>query len=1663
MNQRPWLREGRLQATEGRRQRSALSLLCRLSSVVCHLSLAAAGAASGDGYHLVENFTAPLHGSGTVKMEVDTANAKVGLAAARLTYTLTPKSHQATLQFSPEAIRIPGPGQLRLWVKPDAASAGLGAGQGDELQLSILHAEPFTDDRGRRHLKNHVRVTLPRTKLDFAEWRELAFDLHETPPNRHIWLDRLDLFGRRKTDERSEATLLLDDLRLYPAANAPPATLATRLIGPAARDFGQNIAVSLDARSFVPAHAKVRARLSVADRNESVVADRDFDIPLPPSGASETRLELAPDKLDAYLPPFTITCDIVSADLPQLSTKTEHKLVMANSVFLFDDMSDPLARWFTAGYPGDLRAHPRSWVGWAHGEAQRASAWTQTTAAVSRVEIPDDAQPATRNPQSPIPPGRFALRAEFTGDAAFYCGRERLLPGNAFRLGVWVKGDGGGAKLSALVLDYTDAADFWEGGWKRIYDAEVPLCTLDFTDWRYIEVPLPGNGLGSNNPRGSTEELDFPLELTAFRIEPPKAKEAPAAGSVLIGPIVVHTQQEASGTLALHAGYDDPEHHFDPKHGAWVTVQNASPARARSIRAAWALLDRANDLVAKGQADLKLAPREAKGFRIDLARDAPDAARRQGPLRLQIVASDAADAGVAAARELILAKPDSVVALAAFECDRGYLGLKALSLETAPPPGEPAARTSTEQAHTGRRSLALSWDRAKVPPPRHGQPQPRPVFVASVDPPLPGVPTEVSLWLHGDASGVLFYPIIGDSQGVSHGGHFRTFDLFLARSVEPPGAGNGRPLQSAVRVDWQGWRQLSFRLPIIPPGWDKSQPVLAFVPSYPLGLHLAIDPADVAAERGTIFVDDISVRTHLPPEQRLGLSWERADESNVLPPGAAVQVSVANHDAASPRKAVLACGIFDWRGRRIAGADETLELKPGEVRPLTVAKALPIGAYALRLRLTDANQTLAALDEDLVVGTLEPILGGNWLAALRDEWKLRVPINDRYEFVDEDWDWVEHYPGNLQLDSVRQRAGRVAAAGGEPYVLLGYSAYWAAGIGLEQLKAGAFQRRQRDAGHAVDTFLMPERDADWDHYACELMRGVGREVAGFVLWNGPDTGALAVPPERFAKMLASAGAWRSRYCPATPLLIGGLSRASAIPYLQQLAKLGALDHATGANVRLDVGRLSPEDARVAEYARQLREALASTRQPALGTQQESGRSVLLTDLDWAVEKGESGLGAFDQAAYLIRSDLLLHPQGIRPALAIRNDDCARLGLGLTYRRELAVPPLAERPATLQLKPAWWGVLRARQWLGPSASRGAGRADAAEMVEVQDTIPGRTQCLALRRNDGRATAIVWRNDDGGELSFAHTGLAVEAAEDAFGSPVPAHGGRHLVGKVPVAFTLREGDWSRVREALGLLWVSDGGEPAWPQRVLAVVKPAPPGRSGGVERFAVPVAKGAGLVLRARFILEGEGFKAEVVVNGQVVGVWNLTRSAPELSGGEREAIFVVPPGTIGGKPEAVVELKAPAGAKVSRVCVLEYRGGDFPLSAVGAVHIAQNIEQPRLGRNVVGGPLAVGRKAFANGIGTFANCLLEFPLNRQFARFSAQVGVDAVTEGKGSVVFEVYADGRKLWASPVMSGLDAPRALDLEVKGVDRLRLVVTDAGDGNASDAANWCEPTLYR
>jgi alpha-galactosidase len=118
--------------------------------------------------------------------------------------------------------------------------------------------------------------------------------------------------------------------------------------------------------------------------------------------------------------------------------------------------------------------------------------------------------------------------------------------------------------------------------------------------------------------------------------------------------------------------------------------------------------------------------------------------------------------------------------------------------------------------------------------------------------------------------------------------------------------------------------------------------------------------------------------------------------------------------------------------------------------------------------------------------------------------------------------------------------------------------------------------------------------------------------------------------------------------------------------------------------------------------------------------------------------------------------------------------------------------------------------------------------------------------------------------------------------------------------------------------------------------------------------------------------------------------------------------------------------------------------------------------PQTNKSVQGKPLSIGGRRFERGVGTHAVSRYVLDLQGGTDRLTAFVGVDdEMAKPRGSVEFVVKGDKKTLWKSEVMHSGDAPKELDLDLRGIKRLELWVTDAGDGTDSDHADWAEAKL--
>lgn len=104
----------------------------------------------------------------------------------------------------------------------------------------------------------------------------------------------------------------------------------------------------------------------------------------------------------------------------------------------------------------------------------------------------------------------------------------------------------------------------------------------------------------------------------------------------------------------------------------------------------------------------------------------------------------------------------------------------------------------------------------------------------------------------------------------------------------------------------------------------------------------------------------------------------------------------------------------------------------------------------------------------------------------------------------------------------------------------------------------------------------------------------------------------------------------------------------------------------------------------------------------------------------------------------------------------------------------------------------------------------------------------------------------------------------------------------------------------------------------------------------------------------------------------------------------------------------------------------------------------------------GHPLTIGGQVYAKGLGTHAASSVEYYAGGACTAVTAQVGVDDEKGAKGTVTFEIWADGEKAASTGVLTNAMAPQPLSADVTGAQVVRLVVTDGGDGVDSDHADW-------
>ena len=108
------------------------------------------------------------------------------------------------------------------------------------------------------------------------------------------------------------------------------------------------------------------------------------------------------------------------------------------------------------------------------------------------------------------------------------------------------------------------------------------------------------------------------------------------------------------------------------------------------------------------------------------------------------------------------------------------------------------------------------------------------------------------------------------------------------------------------------------------------------------------------------------------------------------------------------------------------------------------------------------------------------------------------------------------------------------------------------------------------------------------------------------------------------------------------------------------------------------------------------------------------------------------------------------------------------------------------------------------------------------------------------------------------------------------------------------------------------------------------------------------------------------------------------------------------------------------------------------------------------KSIGGNPIKLTGVTYAKGIGAQSFSGFEYRLGAMASRFQADIGIDDEAGTNGSAVFQVYADGTKIYDSGILYGGGLHQTLNLDMTGVNRLTLGVLDGDDGITSDHADW-------
>jgi alpha-galactosidase len=120
---------------------------------------------------------------------------------------------------------------------------------------------------------------------------------------------------------------------------------------------------------------------------------------------------------------------------------------------------------------------------------------------------------------------------------------------------------------------------------------------------------------------------------------------------------------------------------------------------------------------------------------------------------------------------------------------------------------------------------------------------------------------------------------------------------------------------------------------------------------------------------------------------------------------------------------------------------------------------------------------------------------------------------------------------------------------------------------------------------------------------------------------------------------------------------------------------------------------------------------------------------------------------------------------------------------------------------------------------------------------------------------------------------------------------------------------------------------------------------------------------------------------------------------------------------------------------------------------------QGYGTPMKNKSIDNKVLTIAGKTFQRGFGSHAESSLTILLNGKATKFIAKTGIDDEVAGQQPAAeFIVNGDGKKLWSSGIMHLGDTARSCSVNLVGVQKLELFVSEGGNGNFYDHVDWVD-----